>query len=61
MKKEFLKKEDGSRLVKAYKWKLQTYHPECAPVAATEGWFSTKQSCCAKCGEKLYKQAKKGE
>jgi hypothetical protein len=56
MKREFLKKEDGSRIVKACVWKNHTYHPECAPIAATEIWATTKHSCCAKCHKSLYKK-----
>ena len=54
--REFIQTENG-RKVKAMIDKFHLYHPECAPEGAKEEFVSTKQSCCHKCYEPLYKKS----
>jgi hypothetical protein len=63
MPREFLKDNNGKRLVKAIVWKLHTWHPECFAKSNGEGketakmkFVTTSHSCCYNCRRPLYKE-----
>lgn len=57
MKRQF-KIVESERYVLSAINKFHCYHLECAPENSVEKWCSTRKTCCAKCGQPLYKQGK---
>ena len=61
MSKRIFKKKDGERFVIAMVHRLQVFHPECAPNNSEARWITTQKTCCACCGEPIWKEVNQND